>query len=141
MNQRTPKLPSYGYDAAGLTVLTAEHVKANLSHATSAMQTRFSCMFRIQQGKMCTGQLNLPFIRHFCSVDVHATTPTFLSCPFLFLFPSLRLVRWPFRFLTPQIAVHSALLLDRCARHYAYLSLLPSCFCSFCLSFLVSKAC
>ena len=33
------------------------------------------------------------------------------------------------------MAVHSALLLDRCARSYTYLSLLPSSVCSFCLSF------
>ena len=27
---------------------------------------------------------NWPFIRHFCSTDVHGATPIFLSCPLLF---------------------------------------------------------
>ena len=70
------------------------------------------------------------------SVQTPSSLPTFrLSVRSFFSSEFLHAEIQECRGLTPSLAVHSALLLDRCARSYTYLSLLPSSVCSFCLSF------
>ena len=74
--------------------------------------------------------LNLKLHSSLSTFHVQQSLLPFSYCDFSVFLSFLRLVRWPFRFFWPRMPIAR----QTCARHYSYFSLLPSSFCSFCLS-------